>query len=83
MTGPESYVHAQLLRSCKLPALGAQLTYTNVISDAIGPIAVTYAPLQGYSVWNLSIYLSIILYFNAPVSVFRTRQSRNKLLLDF
>ncbi len=29
------------------------------LSDAIGPIAATYAPLAGGSVWNLSIYLSI------------------------
>ena len=28
------------------------------LSAAIGPIAATYAPLAGCSVWNLSIYLS-------------------------
>ena len=33
------------------------------LSDAIGPIAATYAPLAGCSVWNLSIYLSIYLSY--------------------
>jgi hypothetical protein len=33
------------------------------LSDGIGPIAATYAPLADCSLWNLSIYLSIYVYY--------------------
>jgi hypothetical protein len=45
------------------------------LSDAIGPIAATYAPLAGCSVWNLSVYLSIYLSIYLSSACMQSRES--------
>jgi hypothetical protein len=54
------------------PGLPIRRMYGKVhrgLSDAIGPIPATYAALAGFSIWNLSIYLSIYLSLSVRVDM--------------